>query len=580
MSTIKISQLGNVTAIVGNVIIPMVANVEGTLTTLKSNVDSLRTYVIGSLDTDLANTSLALGTLQSNVTALEGNVTALDSLVGNITNGTATFGNLEPSANVTYNLGSATRWWNELYLSGGTIYLGTATLSVLSGNLTISSPVDTTDIYTSNLVATTSAIFEQGIELSSGGLVFPDNTVQYTANAGTSGETVDLSGTVYGSDNLSNLTSGTDNVVLGNLNLANLTTGSYNTVLGTDNGTGIVDGSENVIIGYNNYVSNHATLAQTIIIGTDHNCNADQGVFIGAAIDVEDPTWIFSVGIGNGVTIGGRQAVAIGDQAYANGEMTTAIGTFSYAAGYATTSIGVDTYIFDDSPGAIAIGSDAGVWGMSPGAISIGDSAYVASGSNAAIAIGKTANSNKLNSIAIGENSIVDINGNLAIAIGTSATAYGDAGIAVGNGAEATAANTIAIGNGATVGGNDESIAIGTGVNTDFSYQIKVGTPNHIVAIPGGFSTYSIHNYSTGNTTINQTSGRVTIAAGQSSITVTNSFVDNESHVFAVVVDNDNTAYVKNVVPSLGSFTINLGAAATADTGISFFVVQAYDVSV
>jgi len=33
-------------------------------------------------------------------------------------------GNVVPSANVTYNLGSPTMWWNDLYLSGGTIFLG------------------------------------------------------------------------------------------------------------------------------------------------------------------------------------------------------------------------------------------------------------------------------------------------------------------------------------------------------------------------------------------------------------------------------------------------------------------------
>ena len=38
--------------------------------------------------------------------------------------GTVITGNVIPSANVTYNLGSPTMWWNDLYLSGGTIFLG------------------------------------------------------------------------------------------------------------------------------------------------------------------------------------------------------------------------------------------------------------------------------------------------------------------------------------------------------------------------------------------------------------------------------------------------------------------------
>ena len=42
-------------------------------------------------------------------------------------------GNLLPSANITYNLGSNTAYWNDLYLSGNTIYLGSLQLQA-SGN--------------------------------------------------------------------------------------------------------------------------------------------------------------------------------------------------------------------------------------------------------------------------------------------------------------------------------------------------------------------------------------------------------------------------------------------------------------
>jgi hypothetical protein len=53
---------------------------------------------------------------QPNITSL-GTLTSLN-LSGNIT------GNLLPSANVTYNLGSPTQRWKDLYLSNSTIYLG------------------------------------------------------------------------------------------------------------------------------------------------------------------------------------------------------------------------------------------------------------------------------------------------------------------------------------------------------------------------------------------------------------------------------------------------------------------------
>jgi hypothetical protein len=81
-------------------------------------------------------------------------------------------------------------------------------------------------------------------------------------------------------------------------------------------------------------------------------------------------------------------------------------------------------------------------------------------------------------------------------------------------------------------------------------------------------------NGTTGNQTINKPLGTVNIAAGQSSVTVTNSLVDANSIVFAVVRTNDTTAQIKNVTCAAGSFTIRLTANATAETSIGFMVMN------
>jgi hypothetical protein len=78
----------------------------------------------------------------------------------------------------------------------------------------------------------------------------------------------------------------------------------------------------------------------------------------------------------------------------------------------------------------------------------------------------------------------------------------------------------------------------------------------------------------TGNQTINKPSGTVNFAAGATALTVTNSLVTTASLVFATVQTNDATAYVKNCVAASGSFTINLGAAATAETRVCFWVIN------
>ena len=78
----------------------------------------------------------------------------------------------------------------------------------------------------------------------------------------------------------------------------------------------------------------------------------------------------------------------------------------------------------------------------------------------------------------------------------------------------------------------------------------------------------------TGNQTINKPSGTVNIAAAGTTVTVTNSLVTASSIVYAVIRTNDATATIKNVVPAAGSFVINLGAAATAEVSIGFFVIN------
>lgn len=78
----------------------------------------------------------------------------------------------------------------------------------------------------------------------------------------------------------------------------------------------------------------------------------------------------------------------------------------------------------------------------------------------------------------------------------------------------------------------------------------------------------------TGAQTIDKVSGTVNFLATATSLVVTNNTVTTSSLVFAVVRTADATAAIKNVVPGSGSFTINLTAAATAETSVGFFVLN------
>lgn len=78
----------------------------------------------------------------------------------------------------------------------------------------------------------------------------------------------------------------------------------------------------------------------------------------------------------------------------------------------------------------------------------------------------------------------------------------------------------------------------------------------------------------TGAQTINKAAGTVNFAAAATSLVVTDSLVTANSTIYCSIRTNDSTALLKNVVPAAGSFTINLNAAATAETSVGFIVIN------
>jgi len=160
--------------------------------------------------------------------------------------------------------------------------------------------------------------------------------------------------------------------------------------------------------------------------------------------------------------------------------------------------------------------------------------------------------------------------------LNTSAPTFVSAALVADNGAS-TSPIFLAKDAGSTV----FSIVDGGAVATTSTLQI--GTLSGTASKIGAFTSGNIATVvtptittagTTGDRTINELAGTVNIAAAGTTVTVTNSLVTANSIVFCTLRTNDTTATVKNVVPTAGSFTINLGAAATGEVSIGFFVVN------
>ncbi len=76
-----------------------------------------------------------------------------------------------------------------------------------------------------------------------------------------------------------------------------------------------------------------------------------------------------------------------------------------------------------------------------------------------------------------------------------------------------------------------------------------------------------------GAATAHTQSGKCSVAAGATSVVITNALVHANAHVVVTAASNDATAVVKSVVPGAGSFTVNL-TAPTAQTNLTWTLVQ------
>ena len=354
MSTIKITGLTSSGAIVGNVILPMVGNIAGTLTTLRGTVDQLKTFITAGTEANIlaANAaSIFANTIQSaQITAanlgMKGYVDSVASQSiygdGNVKSYlTQVDGNIIPSGNLTYSLGSYTNRWKDLHLGSSTIYIGnTAISSTTSGTISVTPKI---------VLADTS--------ITSNDLAFPwalTSNPEVLANTSSSvSATLVFSNTISAVTTSQSLTSGTDyelvptgdgyaNIRLIGLNISSPPVGwpGYGqlTIIETPPAGGTTDISGNLTVSGNIAnirlgVSGRITFAD----GTVQTTTANAGVIaanLGMIGYVDNKVSTANIGIigyiGNQVStanIGMKGYVD--NQTYSNVQVTTYLPTYS-----------------------------------------------------------------------------------------------------------------------------------------------------------------------------------------------------------------------------------------------------------
>ena len=248
-------------------------------------------------------------------------------------------GNLIPASNVTYDLGSTTRFWNDLYLAGNTIYLGTLQLKDNGSN--------TFAVYTSDGV-TEANIAVGNIDVTSIqsgtstiGIAAPNGNVFITVGGNTS-----LVVTSTGA-NVAGYVTATGNISGGNLSGTNivgtLTTAAQTNItsvgtLGALSVTGNISGG-NLVINNNAVITGNLTV------------NGTETIFNVQTLSVNDKDII----VANNVT-GGANVNGAGIQA---GNPAVATWFFNNA----TTSWQSNVGVTPSANGTLSLGGASNYWG-------------------------------------------------------------------------------------------------------------------------------------------------------------------------------------------------------------------------
>ncbi len=262
-------------------------------------------------------------------------------------------------------------------------------------------------------------------------------------------------------------------------------------------------------------------------------------------------------GNGSGVNAGCQLQLVTGTSGGISGDLRLESGAVASpnSSGPITIATGVNT------------GSgDTGVITMRTGAASAGSSGIWQAGSGTGSGTG-TVTLRSGNGLNFGS-------GAASFGSGTSTTGQsGAVTVSSGNASGSfgsTGDVTIASGNASGAFGNSGNINITPGTATGTRGRVNITS----LAAAGPFALDKTNTATVGNVTINNPSGRVNIAAGGTSMVLTNNLITTASTLILTLATNDATAKSACAVAAAGSATLTLNAASTGAVAINFLVVN------
>ena len=245
----------------------------------------------------------------------------------------AVSGSIIPNANETYDLGSSTYKFRDLYLSGNTITLGSLTLSDSSGALSVSSGGSTAS--TNNLDVTGTIKLDGNFPTGTGNLAFGDTALDASLSGNYN--------TAIGHAALTTNTSGTLNTAVGSFALEDNTLGLRQVAVGYGALRSNTTGDWNIGIGYA-ALSNNTTADKNVAVGYSAGSSVTTGAantLMGHNAGVDLTTGNYNTAVGENALANGIDTLgctAIGYRALLNNTTTNYLTAVGFSAMYHNTT--------------------------------------------------------------------------------------------------------------------------------------------------------------------------------------------------------------------------------------------------